>query len=182
MDIQNEFIGAVYSGNLAEITALIKRGAKIGEDEILHTAAQTGNSEVLKLLLESGGREFIDQFDDLAMTPLTWAAKKGHISSMKVLLEAGAQVNAVETRRIGNTALREVVGDGNLEVIELLLRAGADPNIPGWMQMTAKDKAESQWDEGKFERNRKILDLLNARLREAEKILSQPKSKKSKKR
>ena len=34
MDIQNEFIGAVYSGNLAEITALIKRGAKIGEDEI----------------------------------------------------------------------------------------------------------------------------------------------------
>ena len=182
MDAQGEFIGAVYSGNIAYASELLQKGAKIGEDEILHTAAQSGNVEMLKLLLKSGGLEFIDQFDDLAITPLTWAAKNGHIAAMKLLLEAGAQVNAVNVSRIGNTALREVVGDGNIEVIELLLKSGADPNIPGWMQMTAIDKAKSQWSNGKSERGNKILSLLNSRMIEAEKILSRHKPAKKKKR
>jgi len=182
MNIQDEFIGAVYSGNLAYVEELLGKGAQIGQDEILHCAAQRGNIDMLSLLLKSGGIEFIDQFDSLSLTPLAWAAKEGHIPAMKLLLQAGAQVNAVNVKEIGNTALREVVGDGNVEVIELLLAAGADPNIPGWMQMTAIDRANSQWENGKSERGRNILDLLRARQNRAEKILSKGKAGKHRKR
>jgi len=182
MNTQDEFIGAVYSGNVAYAEELLRMGAQIGQDEILHCAAQRGNVDMLSLLLKSGGVEFIDQFDSMALTPLAWAAKEGHIPAMKLLLQAGAQVNAVNAKEIGNTALREVVGDGNIEVIELLLSAGADPNIPGWMQLTAVDKAKSQWENNKSERGRKILDLLRSRHSQAEKILFKSKSGKSKKR
>jgi ankyrin repeat protein len=172
MEPQDEFIGAVFSGNIALADELLGKGAKIGQDEILHLAAQQGNLEILRFLLKSGGTEFINQFDSLALTPLAWAAKNGDILSMKLLLEAGAQVNAVDVKNIGNTALREVIVDGNIQVIELLLSAGADPDIPGWMQMTARDNAKIQWENGKSERNRIILEMLNFRHTEAEKILS----------
>ena len=182
MNIQDEFIGAVYSGNVTYAEELLGQGARIGQDEILHSAAQRGNVDMLTLLLKSGGMEFIDQFDVMSLTPLAWAAKEGHIPAMKLLLQAGANVNAVNPKQIGNTALREVVGEGNIEVIELLLGAGADPNIPGWMQMTAIDKAKSQWENGEISHGRKILDLLNSRQIQAEKILSQAKARKSGKR
>ena len=175
MNLQDELLGAVYGGNVAYAEELLGKGAKIGEDEILHCAAQRGNVEMLSFLLKSGDIDFIDQFDSLALTPLAWAAKNGDILSMKLLLEAGANVNAVDTRNIGNTALREVIGDGNIEVIELLLKAGADPDIPGWMQVSARNAAKSQWENGKSERNRKILEMLNARHAETEKILSKRK-------
>jgi ankyrin repeat protein len=182
MDIQAEFIGAVYSGNVAYARELLGKGAQIGQDEILHCAAERGDVEMLKFLLESGGMAFIDQFDSLAFTPLTYAAIEGHLPAMKLLLEAGANVNAVDCKSIGNTALREVVGDGNLEVIEVLLRAGADPHIPGWMQMTALDTAKNQWENVKSERGQKVLELLRSKHTEAEKILSKHKPGRSKRR
>jgi len=172
MNTQDEFIGAVYSGNIPLAEKLLKEGANIGQDEILHSAAREGNVEMLAFLLKNGGLEFIDQFDSLAFTPLTCAASEGQLGAMKLLIDSGANVNAVNVREIGNTALREVVGDGNIEVIETLLRAGADPHIPGWMQMTAVDKAKSQWENVKSERGQKILELLRVKHTEADKILS----------
>jgi ankyrin repeat protein len=182
MNTQDEFIGAVYSGDVVLAERLLKDGACIGQDEILHCAAQRGNVEMLDFLLKSGGAEFIDQFDSMSLTPLTWAAKEKKISAMKLLIDAGANVNAVDERRIGNTALREVVGDGDVEVIEILLRAGADPHIPGWMQMTAVDKAKSQWENVKSERGQKVLELLRLKHTEADKILNKFPRRKSKKR
>ena len=172
MNTQDDFIGAVYSGDVLLAEKLLKEGAKIGQDEILHCAAREGNVEMLSFLLKNGGLEFIDQFDSLSFTPLTCAASEGHLEAMKLLINSGANVNAVNVREIGNTALREVVGDGNIEVIETLLRAGADPHIPGWMQMTAVDKAKSQWENVKSERGQKVLELLRLKHTEADKILN----------
>jgi ankyrin repeat protein len=178
MSTQEDFFDAVFSDNTALAKELHKKGARVGEDEILHCAAQSGKVEMLSLLLQIGGKEFIDQFDSLSFTPLTWAAKRGHVAAVKLLLQAGANINAVDTENIGNSALREVVGDGNLEIIELLLNSGADPHLPGWMQMTAVDKARIQWQNSKSPRGRKILELLNSRQTKAEKILSLAKARK----
>jgi ankyrin repeat protein len=182
MNTQDDFIGAVYEGNIAQAKKLLKEGAKVGQDEILHIAARKGNVDMLAFLLKNGGLEFIDQFDSLAFTPLTCAASEGHLGTMELLIESGANVNAVNVCKIGNTALREVVGDGNIEVIETLLRAGADPYIPGWMQMSAIDKAKSQWENVKSERGQKILELLGTKHTEADRILSKFPQGKSKKR
>ena len=182
MSTQEEFIGAVSSGNTAYAQELLKMGAQIGQDEILHSAAQSGDVEMLELLLASAGMEFIDQFDCLSFTPLTWAAKKGHIAAVKFLIQAGANLNAVDTPHIGNSTLREIVEDGKIEVIEILLEAGADPHLPGWMQMTALDKARTQWNNGKSQHAREVLDLLNSKQTQVDKILSRAKARKSGKR
>lgn len=182
MNTQYDFIGAVYGGDIPQAEKLLKEGAKIGQDEILHCAAQRGDIGMLDFLLKNGGAEFIDQFDSMSLTPLAWAAKEKKILAMKLLIDAGADVNAVNEPRIGNTALREVVGDGDVEVIKTLLQAGADPNIPGWMQLTAIHKAEEQWGNEKSERGREILELLKLRHSEADKILAKRKNGKSKKR
>jgi hypothetical protein len=172
MSTQDDFIGAVYSGDILLAERLLKGGAKVGQDEILHCAAREGNVQMLSFLLKNGGLQFIDQFDSLSFTPLTCAASEGHLKAINLLIESGANVNAVNVREIGNTALREVVGDGNIEVIETLLRAGADPHIPGWMQMTAVDVAKSQWENVKSERGQRVLETLRLKHTEADKILN----------
>jgi len=72
------------------------------------------------------------------------------------LISAGADVNAHDEERIGNTVLHYAAEDGDSEAVELLLRAGADPEIPGWMGITAIGKAEQRDDE----KGRHILALL----------------------
>lgn len=62
----------------------------------------------------------------------------------KFLQEAGADVNAHNAPHIGDTALRLAAENGTLEMVELLLNAGADPTIPGWMALTALDKARDR--------------------------------------
>jgi ankyrin repeat protein len=48
------------------------------------------------------------------------------------------------------------VFSGTCQAVELLLNAGANPNIPGWMGITAMDKAAQREDD----QGRRILSLL----------------------
>jgi ankyrin repeat protein len=112
------------------------------EQERLHRAAQSGDIEQCKRLLDEGHQP--DAFDDLGMTPLHYAAQRNHLEVMKLLIDSGAGVNAHDERVIGNTALREVAGSCSFEVAKLLVESGADPTIPGWMQLTALDKAQER--------------------------------------
>jgi ankyrin repeat protein len=108
--------------------------------EPLHIAAQDGDVAKVQELLAAGFA--VNAFDeDLALTPLHYATMGGHLEVMKALIEAGADVNAHDERRIGNTPLSEVAGNCSYEVAKLLVDAGADPSIPGWMQLTALDRA-----------------------------------------
>lgn len=88
---------------------------------------------------------------------------------MRILLEAGADVNACNEQRIGNTALRQIADVGSYEIIELLVKAGANPNIPGWMQMTALDLARKRANENSKKRSKQedytILELLETAAR-----------------
>src|ERR1700743_264972 len=141
MTIQDKFYEALFTGDFAKAEVLLGQGARMDENEILHSAAREGRTQVLEFLFRLGGREFIDQFDDLSLTPLAWASREGHLETVKLLLREGADVNDVDVNHIGNTALRETAGEGRVEIARVLLEAGADPHIPGWMQLTAMHKA-----------------------------------------
>jgi ankyrin repeat protein len=119
-------------------------GVEFDEGE-LHFAAQEGDITRVRELLAAG--QSPNAFDEIAKTPLHYAAESGHIDIMRVLLEGGADVNANDEARIGNTPLRDVADECSLAVAKCLVDAGADPRIPGWMQLTALDKAEERKDE-----------------------------------
>jgi ankyrin repeat protein len=108
----------------------------------LHSAAQDGALERVAELLDRGAP--INAFDELGKTPLHYAAQTGNLELMRLLLRRGADVNAHDETRIGNTPLGEVAGHCSLATATLLIEAGADPTIPGWMQLTALNRAQSR--------------------------------------
>jgi ankyrin repeat protein len=112
------------------------------ERERLHDAAQSGNIEEVKRLLNEGYQP--NEFDDLGKTPLHYAAEGRHLETMKLLIDSGASVNAHDERVIGDTPLGEVAGSCSYEVAKLLIDSGADPTIPGWMQLTALHKVRDR--------------------------------------
>ena len=112
------------------------------EQERLHDAAQSGDIEECKRLLDEG--QDPNAFDELGMTPLHYAAEGQHLEVMRLLIDSGACVNAHDERVIGNTPLGEVAGSCSFEVAKLFVAAGADPTIPGWMQLTALHKARDR--------------------------------------
>ena len=86
----------------------------------------------------------LNVFDELGKTPLHYAAERGHLDVMRLLLSSGADVNAHDERVIGNTVLRDVASNCSFDVAKILIDAGADPTIPGWMLLTALDKAQER--------------------------------------
>lgn len=125
------------------------------EKEQLHIAADDGNLDKVKEMVE-GGYD-INAFDDsLSFTPLHHAVNSGHIEVVKYLLSVGADVNAHEEEKIGETPLGEVAAECTYEMAELLVQAGANPIITGWMQITALDRARDR----KKEEGRRVYAML----------------------
>jgi ankyrin repeat protein len=108
----------------------------------LHFAAQEGSLQRVQELVANGGD--INAFDEIGKTPLHYAAESEHLEVASYLIEQGADVNAHHEPTIGNTPLREVAGSCSLRMARLLIDAGADPTVPGWMQLTALDKARER--------------------------------------
>jgi ankyrin repeat protein len=105
----------------------------------LHTAAERGDAGRARQLLSAGAD--VNAFDSLHRTPLHYAARGEHLDLVQLLLGSGARVDAHHAPTIGNTPLGDVAATCSLAMARLLVEAGADPTIPGWMQLTALDKA-----------------------------------------
>lgn len=112
--------------------------------EQLQGAAATGDLTRVDELLRRGYP--VNRFDDLGKTPLHYAVERGHIAVVERLIAAGANVNAHDQRVIGNTPLSDSAGECSYEMARRLVDAGADPTIPGWMQLTALDRARKRTD------------------------------------
>jgi len=123
--------------------------------EQLHIAANDGDLEKVKKLIEEGYD--IHAFDsDLSFTPLHYAVNSGNIEVAKYLISLGANVNANEEEKIGETPLGEVAANCSYEMAEMLVKAGANPTIPGWMQISALERAS----ERKKEEGKRVYELL----------------------
>lgn len=143
---------AVSDGNTAILKYLFARGFSLSEEALLgralslplHQAADNGHVEILKVLLaQPDAKHFLNRFDDnwLGYTPLHMAVMANHPDAVRLLIAAGAAVDANDEPHIGDTALRRAVETNHEAIVLILLKAGANPDIPGWMWISARDKA-----------------------------------------
>jgi len=131
------------------VRLLLQAGAMVANEErynstSVHEAVQNNDRPILELLLKADGSVALNWFDYLDRTPLMWAVAENNQEMVGLLLQAGSDVNAHNEVRIGDTALRMAAGRGDSEMVKLLLNAGADPLIPGWMGLSAWDKAQDR--------------------------------------
>jgi ankyrin repeat protein len=94
------------------------------EPPSLISAAEQGNLQTLKMLLDKG--DPVDTEDACQWTPLMKAALNGHLLVAKTLLEAGAELNAQD--KGGYTPLLLAASNNHSDVVSLLVEEGADIN------------------------------------------------------
>jgi len=121
---------AVYNGDLAEVTRLVRAGAdvsianKYGATP-MGLAAETANTDILKVLLEGGAN--VDSPNADGQTALLAVARTGNVAAATLLLDHGATVDAKE-KFGGQTALMWASARRHPQMMQLLISKGADVN------------------------------------------------------
>ena len=142
---------ACTAGRAENADLLIKRAKtdKAGEDDVdpltekfgvgginrpnwesicpVHIAAETGNAELIKILLKHG----VNVNKPLSagknkVTPLMIAAGKGNLEIVRLLVQNGAVIEQLDKYK--KTALTHAVINGSVPVASYLLYLGSDPN------------------------------------------------------
>jgi ankyrin repeat protein/L-ascorbate metabolism protein UlaG (beta-lactamase superfamily) len=127
--VASEIHLAAAEGDLAEVKMLLSQDAKLisAEDQNstrdlpLHSAASTGQLEVIRFLVESGA--VVDAGDSDRSTALHVAAVRGHPVCVAYLIEQGADLAFQDNN--GAWSMSFAVSGANTEVIDLLIKAGA---------------------------------------------------------
>ena len=104
---------------------------EIKADSELHRAADRGDVEQVRALLQSGVSA--DVRNAFGHTPLMIAAKHAAMAVAELLLAAKADPNATERDRL--SVLHIAMTSDNPAIVELLLRHGAKPDHKGSREM-----------------------------------------------
>jgi ankyrin repeat protein len=151
-----------YLDDGAEINVMARAsGQKIegwwGEFNSLHTATQSNNDELVKLLIARGAD--VNVLANRGSTALSYAVSNGNVERrpplhaavkapknreelVELLILKGANVNQLSLPKYGDTALHDAVQRiDNIEVIRLLLAKGADVNEKGLGSSSAIEHA-----------------------------------------
>lgn len=103
-------------------------------------AAQNGNADRVKLLIQQGANVNVRATDDW-LTPLIAASRAGHLEAVKVLLHAGADINRSDG--VG-TPLYWAAFDGHREVVKHLLansgRVGGSKETTEYLMKVMRQK------------------------------------------
>jgi uncharacterized protein len=154
MDALNPLLNAMLGNNREVAKLLINAKADVSAKmpmggTVLTLASEKGDSEIVRLLLESGiGLKHSDVSDALRV-----ACRSSNLETAKLLLSAKADVNA--KNEIGESPLMGAAMSGNIEMVKLLLSAKADFNAKNIFGHTVLDAASA----GK---NAEIVKLLRA--------------------
>jgi ankyrin repeat protein len=106
--------------------------------KLLYMSAQNGHLEVVKALLEAGGRELLMLSRDGGFSCLYVSALGGHLDVVKALLEVGGGELVMLITGNGQSCLYISASKGHLEVVKALLEAGAraaDADRGRWIQL-----------------------------------------------
>ncbi|CAN5529007.1 hypothetical protein BH20ACI3_BH20ACI3_20730 [soil metagenome] len=136
-ELNEQFWEAVRNGKVAEVVALLDKGADVNAKfrygtTALFKAAERGHTEVVKVLIARGADVSVkDTF--YGATAMTWALQNKHIGAVGALLEKdAASVNDVLA-----TGARE----GNSALVGVALARGAKPEaLTAALAMTMNDK------------------------------------------
>lgn len=117
---------AVERGDLAEIHALLERGAPISARNgdgatLLHWSLVHGRSDLVALFIDLGAD--VSTVDRYGVAPIHLAASNGDAATVALLIERGAVANVVSDRY--GAPLHWAAHAGQLEVARRLLDAGA---------------------------------------------------------
>ena len=124
------FISACGVGPLAKVESFLQlpQNPNVLDPEAdqapIHVAAENGQLEVVRLLLEAGADKDLAAED--GNTALQEASWRGHLAVVRELLAAGADKNVVWQDSL--TALHWASASGHSEVVRELVEAGADKN------------------------------------------------------
>ncbi|CAG2257184.1 unnamed protein product [Mytilus edulis] len=91
----------------------------------LHTAASTGNTEIVQLLIDNGIKINFQNKD--GSTALHSAASTGNTEIVQLLIDNGIEINF--QNKVRNTALHLAAGRNNDGIATLLLNRGCNPNL-----------------------------------------------------
>jgi ankyrin len=114
---------AVMEGHLDLTKVLLDAGARVKDKEknnAIHLATSTGQSEILKLVINKNKSKLNDQNAD-KNTPLHLALNLGNIDIIRILIDNGANINIKDNE--GNTAVQLAIKNGLEEIIILFLQS-----------------------------------------------------------
>lgn len=135
-NLDTELIQSVQNNQLSVVQSLLAIGANVnirdqdakGGFTPLMIAAQQGNAEMVRLLLDSGADPYmLDRASGDSV--LHQACQGGSVEVIQLLIEAGAFVNAVSPTGNHATPLHHALQHGHQACAEVLVRAGADLNL-----------------------------------------------------
>eukprot|EP01069_Polyplicarium_translucidae_P001548 Polyplicarium_translucidae@DN1709_c0_g1_i1.p1 len=151
----SSFGDACYTGNVEKMKEQLKKGGKdtdktvnaTNEDGMspLHRAAQNGNTEVIKFLIDNNANPRVTSKS--GETPLHVAAFHRNKDAMAALLKTAAKedINS-QDKQHGMTPVHVAVYRGSPAIADMLLTAGADPTIPDKYGQNALEMAKF-WEE-----------------------------------
>jgi len=152
--------------NTQMFTLLKEAGASYDKDKLLSSAALSGTSETVKMLLDDGANPNVR--GEYGATPLLDAVQResewrGSKEIFELLIEAKADPNIRDTgvRSLANTPLIEAVRKRDLDYVQKLIKAGADVNMPNKFGATALHEA-SRLDEDFDDAYEIVEALINA--------------------
>lgn len=128
-------IKAIQTGNVEELTTLIKAGYNVNASSFwnttdsnpLYQAVEYGQLECVKVLVAAGANVNFTSFS--GYTPLHGAVINGNSEIVKFLLEHGAQANLASVADFFDySPLTFAVEFGNIPVANILLEYGANVN------------------------------------------------------
>jgi ankyrin repeat protein len=139
-------VDAAEHGSLAEVTALLNRGADVNsvvlrDGSPLIVAARRGRAEIVRALLESGADPDLGVEGD--GSALIVAAREGHLNVVRMLLDRGASVELIVEG--DENALIQASGRGHVEVVKLLVTRGANINARAWAPSAAGRSAAEEF-------------------------------------
>ncbi|KAJ5392532.1 ankyrin repeat domain-containing protein 44 [Penicillium cosmopolitanum] len=127
-DIHMEGLGTPHTvletaadrGNGELIKLLLNLGAHASQ-KALNLAVSSARTEAARILLDAGVSSSLP--DSSGLLPLNRAASMGHEAIVRLLLEAGADIYSVDAT--GESALHLAASGGHTSVVQLLINAGA---------------------------------------------------------
>ncbi len=135
---------ATRLGSSELVSMLLRAGAVISQCRIdehpLHIAAESGNIEVVRTLVEVGRPNDLNIVDDCERTPLAAAAVGSHLEVIRYLAEAGANID-FQDAVLRETALHEAVRSHQSASVRCLIEIGADTSVQNHLGKKAIDLA-----------------------------------------